>query len=84
MGLDILYCRGLNCDQEITIILCDARGVLNPRQSVVWARTPGNEVTAVVDLDTLIHWAGEPITQIAIQLARPGGFTLGGPPRLLR
>ncbi|HKM54266.1 MAG TPA: hypothetical protein VJY33_12725 [Isosphaeraceae bacterium] len=75
---------GLETDQELVILRRDAQGEWRPRENFRWARSPAAGSGAVIDLEGLIHWRGEPISQIAIQLTRPGEISLLGPPRLLR
>jgi hypothetical protein len=75
---------GLAADQELVIFRCDPQGRWRPGPNFHWVQPRGHDSNAVVDLDGLIHWWGEPLTEIAIQLTRTGEVSLQGPPRLLR
>lgn len=75
---------GLETDQELVILRRDEQGLWRPRDNLRWAKAQGTGKAVVIDLDSLIHWRGEPITQIAIQLTRPGEISLQAPPRLIR
>ncbi len=79
-----LVLPGLKASDELMIFLRDAEGNWRPGQSVRWLPTVVDEAGAVIDLASVIHWWGEPITQISIQLLKPGEITLAGMPRLLR
>jgi hypothetical protein len=74
---------GLLADQELIIFRIDAQGRWRPGQNLHWEQ-PRQIKGAMVNLDGLIHWWGEPITQIAIQFTRPGQISLSALPRLLR
>lgn len=84
IGARYLTLPGLACDQDVVITRCTPTGVLRPRQTVIWAQPRQSPATPVVDLANLVHWWHEPITQIAIQIQRPGELYLPEPPRLLR
>jgi len=79
-----LILPGLQTSQELDIFLRDGQGRWRPGQFVRWLPSPRSDKNAVIDLSTMIHLWGEPITQIAVQFTRPGEIALEGPPRLLR
>ena len=83
-GPHYLELPGLETDQELVILRRDKHGDWRPRENLRWAKTSGAGRGAVIDLEGLIHWRGETITQFAIQLTRAGEISLQEPPRLIR
>ncbi len=79
-----LVLPGLKADQEICINSRSTKGRWCAGQSIRWIQSAGSENLAVIDLEGLIHWWGEPIQEISIGLTRPGEICLQGSPRLLR
>jgi hypothetical protein len=83
-GARFLELPGLRTDQELVISWCHAGGKWRPGHSFRWLASPPPAGPPVVNLESLIHWSEEPITEIAIQLTRAGEIALEAPPRLLR
>ena len=79
-----LVLPGLVTDQDLAIHFCDPTGCWRPALSFYWLHAQKPDGAAVVDLSTMIHLWGRPITQMAIHLSQPGEIVLEGPPRLLR
>jgi hypothetical protein len=83
-GARFLELPGLRADQELMIFWCDAAGSWRPGHSFRWLTSPPPAGPPVVDLESMIHWPDEPITQMVIHLTREGEIALEAPPRLLR
>jgi hypothetical protein len=83
-GASFLVLPGLQTNQELEILWCDGAGRWRPSQFVRWLPSANAVQPALIDLRTMIHLWGEPITQIAIRFTHPGEITLASPPRLLR
>jgi hypothetical protein len=83
-GARFLNLPGLRTNQELVIGPRDGQGRWRPAQYVhVMPPTGGND-GALIDLRSLIHWWGEPISALAIHFTRPGEIALSGLPRLIR
>jgi hypothetical protein len=83
-GGEFLELPGLAADQDLIVYWCDSNSRWLPGLNLRWFPSPRRDAQALVDMRNLIHAWGQPITQIAIQLTRPGEIALGAPPRLLR
>ena len=79
-----LVLPGLEADQDLIIFLCDIKGRSLEGRSIRWLHAPRADGPAVVELESIIHWWREPVSQITVQLTRPGEIALDAPPRLLR
>jgi len=79
-----LVLPGLKADQDLIISLCDIKGRSREGRSIRWLHAPRADGPAVVELENIIHWWREPVSQITVQLTRPGEIALDAPPRLLR
>jgi hypothetical protein len=75
---------GLNTDQDLIIFLRDSRGRWRMGEPIRWLDSPRPDGPAVVDLEGIMNWSGEPVSEIAIQLTRTGEISLDAPPRMLR
>ncbi len=79
-----LVLPGLRADQNLMINCSDPRGRWRPGRYFQWLKSPKSDSPAVIDLESMIHIWGEPITQFTIRFTRPGEIALQGYPRLLR
>ena len=79
-----LVLPGLQANQDLIIFLCDVKGRSLEGRSIRWLQAPRVDGPAVVELESIINWWREPVSQITVQLTRTGEIALGAAPRLLR
>jgi hypothetical protein len=79
-----LLLPGLTADQDLVVSCCGSSGRWRPGLNLRWLRSEGNDSTAAIDLDRLIHWPAKSVSRIRVAFTRPGELALDGPPRLLR
>jgi hypothetical protein len=74
----------LEADHDVVVSWHEGAGPWRPTQNVRLLGPRQGDLPAVIDLQRLINWSGEPVTGIRIGFTHPGLLAVGESPRLLR